>query len=85
MVYQTFCLQVPQQALQRLLVVVMLLPAGEVADMTCAADICCPGFCGLHHGLIEANRKEHFLVVLALLFKRGFYFVFNPLTLDSMF
>jgi hypothetical protein len=59
-----FRLQISQQAFQRLLVVVMLLPPGEVADMFPAPNISDPGLRCLHHALIEADRKRHALALL---------------------
>jgi hypothetical protein len=47
-----------------LLVSVLLLPASEVADVTGAANVSGPGFVGLHHRFIKANRKENRLVIL---------------------
>ncbi len=79
------CLQIPQQPFQRLLVVVVALPPGEVADMPGATNVCCPRFCGLHHALIYTNRKEHLFVMLALFFKSSFDFLFHPLAPDRVF
>lgn len=46
-------LQIAEQARQGLLIVVVVLPLAEVADVSHAADISSPGLFGLHDRIIQ--------------------------------
>jgi hypothetical protein len=74
----SFSLQITQQPLQRLLVVVMLLPPGEITDMSGALDVRRPRLGSLHHRIIEANREKDQLSLLLFFFKRCRCLAFHP-------
>ena len=76
--------QIAEQASQGLLVVVVLLPAGEVGNVPHAFKMCCPAYCALHDGVVKANGKEHQSVFLILFGKGGLDLEFYPRASDGM-
>src|SRR5258708_753531 len=76
--------QIAEQSSQGLLVVVVLLPAGEVGNVSHAFKMCCPTCCGLHDGVVKANGKEHQDVFLILFGKGGLNLEFYPRTCNGM-
>jgi hypothetical protein len=73
------CLQVVQDAAERLLVGIMFFPSAEVADVPLVAELRRPRLVGLHHLLIDADGKQHGLATAPLLGER-----FADLVLDSV-
>src|SRR5690242_6589576 len=63
--------QVAQQPLERLLVSVVFLPAGKVADMAGALNVMRPLLGGVHHSIVDADWKQHCPTILLLLRERG--------------
>src|SRR5438094_8169883 len=58
----------------------MLFPAGEVSNMPCALNICCPCLlCFIYH-VVQLDGKEHKLPCLMLFTKSGLYLFFYPRT-----
>ncbi len=51
--WRSLGLQIAEQARQGLLIVVVVLPLAEVADVSHAADISSPGLFGLHDRIIQ--------------------------------
>ena len=47
-------LQIAEQASEGLLVVVVVLPAGKVGNVSHAFDMCCPARCALHDSVVKA-------------------------------
>ena len=70
--------QIAEQSSQGLLVVVVLLPAGEVGNVSHAFDMCCPTRCALHDGVIKTNGKQYQGVFLILFGKGGLDLEFYP-------
>ena len=87
-VFVVFCgaigLQVTQQASEPLLVALMILPTAEVLNMARATNARCPGVGGLHHGIIEPNRKQDEFLLAMLLLQGCCYFLFDPRALYGM-
>jgi len=49
--------EVAEEALEGLLIAVVVFPVGEVSDVAGAADVGSPGGAGLHDLLIEADGE----------------------------
>ena len=76
--------QIAEQASEGLLVVVVVLPAGEVGNVSHTFDMCCPTRCALHDGIVKANGKEYQGVFLILFGKGGFDLEFYPRACDRV-
>lgn len=76
--------QIAYDSLEAPLVGVVILPLPEVADVA-RPQLGSPRLLGFHHGVVQADRKEHGLSALAFLFKRRGDFVFDPATRVGMF
>jgi len=77
-------LQIAQQSSEGFLVVVMLLPTGEVSDVACPLEVCRPAGRALHHSGIKANRKQDHGIPGLLLGKRSLDLKFHPRTGNGM-
>ena len=76
-------LEMSQQRSECLLIGGVVLPVGEVADMTVLKP-CDPICIAFQNGIVQANRKEYVLAALDFLMKSGINFPFNPGTVDGM-
>ena len=76
--------QIAQHAPEALLIGVVILPAREVADMTCAPKPGSPRLDGSSNLLIEADRKQDNLMSLLFFFQGLLDFIFDPIALDRM-
>jgi len=76
--------EIPQEALQRLLIVVVLLPLRKIADLPAAAHISRPGFGRLHHRLIQAQGEKHWPLLAVFFLASGHHFAFHPRALDGV-
>jgi len=68
LIWLSACLEIAKQAVQALLVVIMLFPVGEISNMPRSSDISSPRQVGLHHGLIKLDREENKLLLRMSLF-----------------
>jgi hypothetical protein len=62
----------------------VILPAREVADMTCASKLGSPRLGSSFNLFIEADRKQHNLISLLFFFEGLLYLIFDPIALDRM-
>src|SRR5262249_36624998 len=76
--------QITQQASERLLVGVVVLPLAEVPDMARAANAGCPCLGGLHHGIVELDGEQDEFLTLVLLVYCGCHLFFHPGALDRV-
>ena len=80
------CLEIAQEPVKSRLVLIVVLPIAEVADVPCAADISSPGLVGLHHSIVKPDRKEHrFPLLFALFLKGSFDLRFYLRAMDRVF
>jgi hypothetical protein len=78
-------LQVMQQAGECLLVVVLVLPGGEVGDMSGSLNMRGPTAWTFDHSIIQTNRKQDRGLALTLFGKSGFNLKRHPRAFDRMF
>ena len=71
-------LQVAQEALQALLIAVVVFPGGEVADEAGVFDMGCPGSSAVHDGAIQANREQDKTAVAPFFCECRFDFKLHP-------
>ncbi len=57
------CLQIVHQAVERLLVGIVIFPVAEIADVAGATNIGCPRNVGVHYGIVEHDREKGTLEV----------------------
>jgi hypothetical protein len=55
----------------------VIFPGPEVADVARAAEAGGPGLVGLHYGVIQADKEEDQLFLLALFLQRRFNVIFS--------
>lgn len=77
-------LQMAQQVGQLLLVLVVMLPPGKVANMAFASQVSGPCPCGYHYGLIQSNGKQHQPISLCFLLQCCLDFKAHPCTSDGV-
>src|SRR5260221_13512287 len=78
-------LKIKKQALERLLVGVLIFPPAKVSNMPGTTDIDSPGHICLLHRLIQRDGEKHQLVLLLFLLKSSHDFSLNPFAADRMF
>src|SRR5258708_13025287 len=78
-------LKIKQQALERLLVVVLIFPPAKGSNMAGTTDIDGPGQVRLLHQLIQRDGEKHQFVLLLFLLKSSHDFSLNPFAVDRMF
>ena len=78
-------LKIKQQALESLLVGVLIFPPAKVFNMTGTTDIDGPGQIRLLHQLIQRDGEQHQFVLLLFLLKSSHDFSLNPFAVDRMF
>lgn len=76
--------QVEQQALERLLVGVLIFPPAEVSKMPGTTEIDGPGHIRLLHLLIQADEEKHQFVLLRFLLKDSHDLPLDPRAVDRM-
>src|SRR5260370_22948954 len=77
--------KIKQQALESLLVGVLIFPPAKVFNMTGTTDIDGPGQIRLLHQLIQRDGEQHQFVLLLFLLKSSHDFSLNPFPVDRMF
>ena len=75
--------EMPQKGAECLLIRSVVLPVGEVADVT-VLQPCGPACVAFQDGIIQANRKEHIGAPLDLLVERGIDLSLDPATPDGI-
>src|SRR5260221_618795 len=78
-------LKIKQQALESLLVGVLIFPPAKVSNMPGTTDIDGPGQIRLLHQLIQRDGEQHQFVLLLFLLKSSHNFFLNPFAVDRMF
>ena len=80
-------LEIPKQAREGDVVLRMIGPASEVADVALAAELGGPGLPRSLYGVVNSYREEHllFAFALSLSLQGRFYFVFDPFTFTEAF
>src|SRR5260370_20952399 len=78
-------LKIKQQALESLLVGVLIFPPAKGFNMTGTTDIDGPGQIRLLHQLIQRDGEKHQFVLLLFLLKSSHDFSLNPFAVDRMF
>ena len=78
-------LKIKQQALESLLVGVLIFPPAKVSNMPGTTDIDSPGQIRLLHQLIQRDGEQHQFVLLLFLLKSSHDLPLNPLAVDRMF
>src|SRR6266566_4871518 len=61
-----------------------MFPLSEVADVPAAAHISCPCFGGEHYRVVQAHRKEHWLLFTILFLTGGHHLALDPGALDCV-
>ena len=77
-------LKIKQQALESLLVGVLIFPPAKVSNMPGTTDIDSPGQIRLLHQLIQRDGEKHQFVLLLFLLKSSHDFSLNPFAVDRM-
>ncbi len=81
----SYRLKIKKQALESLLVGVLIFPPAKVSNMPGTTDIDSPGRICLLHRLIQRDGEKHQLVLLLFLLKSSHDFSLNPFAVDRMF
>src|SRR5260370_3553 len=77
--------KIKQQALESLLVGVLIFPSAKVYNMPGTTDIDGPGQIRLLHQLIQRDGEQHQFVLLLFILKSSHNFFLNPFAVDRMF
>jgi hypothetical protein len=78
-------LEIADCSLEASLIGVVIFPAAEVADVAIRQQLGRPSLVGVHHDIVETDRKQDGLSALAFLFVGCVYFILDPIALDRMF
>src|SRR5262249_13609924 len=76
--------EVSQQAVERALIGIVILPAGEIADVPRPFDLRGPSYRAFQDGVIEPDREEHDPFLPPLPVQRGFDFRFHPIAGEGL-
>src|SRR5258708_6571526 len=79
------CFEITEQSIQGFLVVVVLFPLCEVADIPGTPNVGGPTSWTAEDSDIQANRKQYKWIFLTLLIQGSFDFKCNPSAFDRMF
>ncbi len=83
--FGSFCFEVTKQSLQRLLVALVMFPAGKIADRAFTADFGGPSKGTGRDCVVQAKREEDGLLFLAFSCQGGVDFMFDPSACKRVF
>jgi len=77
------CFQITKQPLELFAVRIVIFPLAEISDVPRPAYVGGPRLWCIHHGVVDANWKEHCPILAVFALTGGVHFAFNPTALHG--